>query len=89
MEKIKSKKFYVVTLDYNGGGQDIIAYSRKERTKIVNDYLTTCRLCNINDATITTYIVEIDDINVSEQSFFDGFVKNKYKAIETITINLL
>lgn len=82
--KIKQKKFYVVSLNYQGGGEDVICYYHRECNNIVNDYLTECRLRQIN-GTITTTAVEIVNGDFTEQSFFDGFVDvENSRIIETI-----
>jgi hypothetical protein len=86
--EIKKNKFFVVSLDYYGGGEDFISYSRRECATIANDYLNGCRLRKINKATITTYIIEIENGDFTEQAFFDGNVKVLRKeTIETITYN--
>ena len=86
--KIKQKKFYVVSLNYQGGGEDFISYSRRECATIANDYLNGCRLRKINNATISTNVVEIENGDFTEQAFFDGNVKVLRKeTIETITYN--
>ena len=86
--KIKKNKFFVVSLDYYGGGEDFISYSRRECATIANDYLIACRLRKIKNATITTYTVEIENGDFTEQAFFDGNVKVlRRETIETITYN--
>jgi hypothetical protein len=84
--EIKKSKFFVVSMDYWGGGEDTISYNRRECGKIANDYLYACRLRKINNVTITTYSVEIEQGNFTEQAFFDGNVKVlRRETIETIT----
>ena len=86
--KIKKSKFFVVSLDYYGGGEDFISYSRRECATIANDYLNGCRLRKINNATITTNAVEVENGDFTEQAFFDGNVKVlRRETIETITYN--
>lgn len=84
--EIKKSKFFVVSMDYWGGGEDTISYNRRECGKIANDYLNACRLRKINNVIITTNLVEIEQGNFNEQDFFDGNVKVLRKeVIETIT----
>ena len=85
---IKQRKFYVISLNYQGGGEDTICYSRRECYKTVNDYLLECRLRQINGK-ITTTAVEIVNGDFTEQSFFDGFVDVvNSKILETITYKI-
>lgn len=85
---IKQRKFYVVSLNYQGGGEDTICYSRRECYKATNEYLLECRLRQIN-GTISTTAVEIPKGDFTEQSFFDGFVDVIHsELLEGITFSI-
>ena len=85
---IKQRNFYVVSLNYQGGGEDTICYSRKECCKTANGYLLECRLRQINGK-ITTTAVEIPKGDFTELSFYDGFVDVTHSEIlEEITFTI-
>ena len=87
MIKLVYKNFFVVSLDFEGGGADTICYTKTICKSKVNEYLNECRLRNIV-GTITTRKVSINDItDLTEQDFFDGIIEpTQENIIEKITI---
>ena len=87
MSKLVYKNFFVVSLDFEGGGADTICYTKAHADAKGNDYLKECRLRQIKGC-VTKRKVSVNDItDLTEQDFFDGVVDTTNETIiEKITI---
>ena len=85
---LKSKKFYLVSLHHDSGGQDIISYDKVFAFNYSDELLKSLTDTNINKAEIIIRYIEVVDINATEQEFYDGNVKIKHeKVIRKIKVN--
>lgn len=85
---MKAKNFCLISLNYNGGGEDEIIYNKRDLVERVNYYINRCRVCQVSGEIIVTYIRLGDDYkHITEQSIYDGCVDVEIqKEIERITI---
>ena len=85
---LKSDKFYLVSLNYENGGQDIISYDKAFAYSYSEELLKSLSE-SIKNAEIIIKYIEVDDNNSTEQAFYDGNVKIKHEQIiRTINVNL-
>lgn len=88
MEKLPSNVFFVVSLNYEGGGADNIASTIDDARKQMSDYLQECRLRKIKGEVILEKVYILDYFNYTYQDFFDGLVDiERDFLIEKLTIS--
>ena len=87
-KKLMSSRFYVVSLNFNGGGADCICNTKIYANHKRDEYFQECRLRQIKGE-VVIYCVKVANYNdYTEQDYFDGIVDVvEEKVIERMKIS--
>ena len=81
MGSILTSRFYRVSFNLQGGGADIIAYTRAFANHKMEEYLNECRLRQIEGEVIISKVRIEDYNNHTEEEYFDGVIDNVEETI--------
>lgn len=86
--KLISSRFYVVSLDIEGGGADCICNSKIYANSKRDEYLQECRLRQIEGEVTISCVKVANHSEYTEQDYFDGIVEIvENKVIEKMKIS--